>query len=44
MAKVRKIDLVIPGLLTHEDLTGYDIRKRIDGGIRFFWKGSFTPS
>ena len=41
MAKERKIDLVILGLLTHEDLAGYDIKKRIDGGIRFFWKGSF---
>ncbi len=41
MAKDRKIDLVILGLLSHEDLTGYDIKKRIDGGISFFWKGSF---
>ena len=41
MAKDRKIDLVILGLLAHEDLTGYDIKKRIDGSIRFFWKGSF---
>ena len=41
MAKDRKIDLVILGLLTHEDLTGYDIKKRIDGSISFFWKGSF---
>ena len=41
MAKDRKIDLVILGLLVHEDLTGYDIKKRIDGAIRFFWKGSF---
>ena len=41
MAKDRKIDLVILGLLFHEDLTGYDIKKRIDGGISFFWKGSF---
>ena len=41
MAKDRKIDLVILGLLMHEDLTGYDIKKRIDGAIRFFWKGSF---
>ena len=31
MAKDRKIDLVILGLLAHEDLTGYDIKKRIDG-------------
>jgi len=41
MAKDRKIDLVILGLLVHEDLTGYDIKKRIDGAISFFWKGSF---
>ncbi|MBR2749986.1 MAG: PadR family transcriptional regulator [Clostridiales bacterium] len=41
MAKDRKIDMVILGLLAHEDRTGYDIKKQIDGGIRFFWKGSF---
>ena len=41
MAKDRKIDMVILGLLIHEDLTGYDIKKNIDGAIRFFWKGSF---
>ena len=41
MAKDRKIDMVILGLLSHEDLTGYDIKKRIDGVISFFWKGSF---
>lgn len=41
MAKDRKIDMVILGLLSHENLTGYDIKKRIDGGISFFWKGSF---
>ena len=41
MAKDRKIDMVILGLLAHENLTGYDIKKRIDGGISFFWKGSF---
>ena len=29
MAKDRKIDLVILGLLAHEDLTGYDIKKLI---------------
>lgn len=39
--KERKIDMVILGLLSHEDLTGYDIKKRIDGAIRFFWKGSY---
>ena len=41
MAKDKKIDMVILGLLCHEDLTGYDIKKRIDTGISFFWKGSF---
>ena len=41
MAKDRKIDLVILGLLAHEDLTGYDIKKNIDRSISFFWKGSF---
>ena len=41
MARERKIDMVILGLLSHEDLTGYDMKKRIDGAISFFWKGSF---
>ena len=41
MAREKKIDLVILGLLSHEDMTGYDIKKRIDGAISFFWKGSF---
>ena len=41
MSKDRKIDMVILGLLSHEDLTGYDIKKRIDGAVSFFWKGSF---
>ena len=29
MGKERKIDMVILGLLSHEDLSGYDIKKRI---------------
>ena len=41
MPKDRKIDWIILGLLAHEDLTGYDIKKRIDNQISFFWKGSF---
>ena len=41
MAREKKIDMVILGLLSHEELTGYDIKKRIDGAISFFWKGSF---
>ena len=41
MAREKKIDMVILGLLSHEDRTGYDINKQIDGAISFFWKGSF---
>lgn len=41
MSKIRKIDMVILGLLEHENLTGYDIKKQIDGAINFFWKASF---
>lgn len=41
MAREKKIDMVILGLLSHEDLTGYDIKKRIDKAVSFFWKGSF---
>lgn len=41
MAKDRKIDMVILGLLSHENLSGYDIKKRIDNALSFFWKGSF---
>ena len=33
--------MVILGLLSHEDLTGYDMKKRIDTAISFFWNGSF---
>ena len=38
MAKDRKIDVVILGLLAHEDLTGYVIKKQIDGAISFSGK------
>lgn len=41
MAKDRKIDMVILGLLAYENMTGYDIKKMIDEAISFFWKGSF---
>lgn len=41
MASDNKMNLVILGLLDHEDLTGYDIKKRIDGSLCYFWKGSF---
>lgn len=41
MANERKINFVILGLLSHESLTGYEIKKRIDSTLRFFWSGSF---
>lgn len=41
MANTKKMDQVILGLLSHEDLTGYDIKKRIDSSLGFFWSGSF---
>lgn len=41
MANDNKMNQVILGLLNHEDLTGYEIKKRIDGRLHYFWKGSF---
>lgn len=41
MAKTKKMDCVILGLLSHEPMTGYEIKKRIDTTLHFFWKGSF---
>ncbi len=41
MPNERKTDIVILGLLAHEPLTGYGIKKLIDGAISFFWKGSY---
>ncbi len=41
MAREKRINMVILGLLNHEDITGYDIKKRIDNFISFFWNGSF---
>ena len=41
MAREKKLDYVILGLLTHEDLTGYEIKKRIDGSLRYFFNASF---
>jgi len=36
-----KMNQVILGLLSHENLTGYEMKKRIDSSLRYFWKGSF---
>lgn len=41
MATENKMNQVILGLLNHENLTGYEIKKRIDNSLRYFWKGSF---
>ena len=41
MAIEKKIDYVILGLLCHEDLTGYEIKKRMDTSLKYFWGASF---
>lgn len=41
MANEKKIDYVLLGILSHEDLTGYDIKKRLDNRLRFFWNASY---
>ena len=41
MANEKKLDCVILGLLSHEDLTGYEIKRRIDTALNFFWTASF---
>ena len=34
MATEKKLDCVILGLLNHEELTGYEIKKRMDKALR----------
>lgn len=41
MAIEKKIDYVILGLLCHEDLTGYEIKKRMDTALKYFWGASY---
>jgi len=41
MANEKKLDCVILGLLSHEDLTGYEIKRRMDTTLKFFWSASF---
>lgn len=41
MAKDNKTLYVILGLLAHEEMTGYDIKKRIDSSLSFFWDAGF---
>jgi len=39
--KENKTMYVILGLLSHEDMTGYDIKKRIDISLKLFWDAGF---
>lgn len=41
MANEKKMDCVILGLLNHESLTGYEIKKRMDTTFKFFWSASY---
>ncbi len=41
MASEKKINQVILGFLSHEDMTGYEIKKHIDSSLHFFWSGSY---
>ena len=41
MAAEKKIDCVILGLLSHEELTGYEIKKRMDTTLKYFWSASY---
>lgn len=41
MANTKKMDYVLLGLLSHEPMTGYEIKKRLDTTLRFFWGGSY---
>lgn len=41
MANKKKMDQVILGLLSHESMSGYEIKKRIDMWLTFFWNASY---
>jgi DNA-binding PadR family transcriptional regulator len=41
MANEKIVDQVILGLLQHESMTGYEIKRRIDSTLHFFWSASF---
>lgn len=41
MGKENKTFYVILGFLSHEDLTGYGIKKRIDLSLHYFWGAGF---
>ncbi|MHB8063192.1 MAG: PadR family transcriptional regulator [Ruminiclostridium sp.] len=41
MTSEKRMDYVILGLLGHEPMTGYEIKKRMDTTLKFFWGASF---
>lgn len=41
MANEKRLDCVILGLLSHEELTGYEIKKRMDTALHYFWGASY---
>ncbi|MBQ8132959.1 MAG: PadR family transcriptional regulator [Clostridia bacterium] len=41
MANTKKMDYVLLGLLSHEPMTGYEIKKRLNTSLKFFWGGSY---
>jgi len=41
MPRVNKTIFVILGMLTHMPLTGYDIKKRIEKSVSYFWDAGF---
>ena len=41
MANEKKIDYLLLGLLSHEPLTGYEIKKRLNMRLRLFWNASY---
>lgn len=41
MAKDNKTMYAILGMLAHEDMTGYDIKKKIENSLSFFWDAGF---
>lgn len=41
MANENRMEYVILGLLSHEPLTGYEMKKRMDTTMNLFWSGSY---
>ena len=37
----KRTDCVILGLLSHEELTGYEIKRRMDTTLSYFWGASY---